>query len=213
MPMHPADRTAATSRGPTDARDRGESSSDRIVAEETVRGEHTKCIDDALLWSDSIADSFHQAVQWLDVCGRNGITLNPGKFIFSSPVVEFAGFTITMDSVLPSPKYSDAILNFPVPRNIHDIRSWFGLVNQVSYAFSMAERMLPFRALLKAGQQFRWNTELQEIFDMSRRSTSTRKSRTASGYLTRASRPASPPTGRKPESDSGYYRSTVIARR
>ena len=93
---------------------------------------HTKYIDDALLWSDSIADSFHQAVQWLDVCGRNGITLNPEKFVFSSPVVDFAGFTITMDSVLPSPKYSDAILNFPVPRNIHDIRSWFGLVNQVS---------------------------------------------------------------------------------
>ena len=128
----------------------------------------TKCIDDALLWSDSIADSFHQAVQWLDVCGRNGITLNPGKFVFSSPVVDFAGFTITMDSVLPSPKYSDAILNFPVPSNIHDIRSWFGLVNQVSYAFSMAERMLPFRALLKAGQQFRWDTELQEIFDESK---------------------------------------------
>ena len=131
-------------------------------------GNHTKCIDDAFLWSDSIADSFHQAVQWLDVCGRNGITLNPEKFVFSSPVVDFAGFTITMDSVLPSPKYSDAILNFPVPHNIHDIRSWFGLVNQVSYAFSMAERMLPFRALLKAGQQFRWDTELQELFDKSK---------------------------------------------
>ena len=102
------------------------------------------------------------------MCGRNGITLNPEKFVFSSPVVDFAGFTITMDSVLPCPKYSDAILNFPVPRNIHDIRSWFGLVNQVSYAFSMAERMLPFRALLKAGQQFRWDTELQESFDESK---------------------------------------------
>ena len=73
-----------------------------------------------------------------------------------------------MNSVLPSPKYSDAILNFPVPRNIHDIRSWFGLVNQVSYAFSMAERMLPFRTLLKTGQQFRWDTELQDIFDESK---------------------------------------------
>ena len=73
--------------------------------DEIVSGidDHTKCIDDTLLWSDSIADSFHQAVQWLDVCGRNGITLNPEKFVFSSPVMDFAGFTITMDSVLPSP--------------------------------------------------------------------------------------------------------------
>ena len=28
--------------------------------------------------------------------------------------------------------------------------------------------MLPFRALLKAGQQFRWDTELQELFDESK---------------------------------------------
>ena len=131
-------------------------------------GNYTKCIDDALLWADSITDSFHQAVQWLDVCGRNGITLNPEKFIFSNSTVDFAGFTITMDSVLPSPKYSDAILNFPIPRNIHDIRSWFGLVNQVSYAFSMAKRMLPFRSLLKKDQKFQWDTELQEIFDESK---------------------------------------------
>ena len=150
--------------------------------------------------------------QWLDVCGWNGITLNPEKFVFSSPVVDFAGFTITMDSILPSPKYSDAIQNFPVPRNIHNIRSWFGLANQVSYAFSMAERMLLFRSLLKAGQQFRWDTELQEIFDESKEHI-VQKSRPASGYSTRASRPASPLTGRKPESASGYCRSTVVAHR
>ena len=117
---------------------------------------------------DEIVSGIDDHTKRIDVCGWNGITLNPEKFVFSSTVVDFAGFTITMDSVLPSPKYSDAIHNFPVLRNIHDIRSWFGLVNQVSYVLSMAKRMLPFRALLKAGQQFRWDTKLQEIFDESK---------------------------------------------
>ena len=168
---------------------------------------HTKCIDDTLLWSDSIANSFHQAVQWLDVCGRNGITLNPEKFVFSSPVVDFARFTITM--VLPSPKYSDAIQNFPIPHNIHNIQSWFGLVDQVSYAFSMAERMLLFRALLKAGQQFHWGTELQEIFDKLKEHI-VQEIETGVRIFDK-----SKPTciDRKPESASGYCRSTVVAHR
>ena len=42
---------------------------------------------------------FFQAIQWLDVCGRHGITLNPEKFVFAEKAVEFAGFEITTDSV------------------------------------------------------------------------------------------------------------------
>ena len=129
----------------------------------------TKCVDDALLWSDSIEESFWQAVEYLDVCGKNGITFNVSKFVFAADSVEFARFDITLDSVRPCRKYLQAILDFQTPRNITDIRSWFGHVNQVSYAFSMANRMLPFRRLLKPGTPFTWNTELQSIFEESKR--------------------------------------------
>ena len=42
-----------------------------------------------------------------------------------------------------------AISEFPTRKNLTDVRSWFGLVNQVAYAFSMTDKMLPFRELLK----------------------------------------------------------------
>ena len=48
------------------------------------------------------------------------------------------------------------------------IRSWFGLVNQVSYAFSMTEVMRPFRAFLKPTTEFIWTDELQEAFEKSK---------------------------------------------
>ena len=96
----------------------------------------TKCIDDTLLWSDTIHDCFFQATQWLDICGRNGITLNPEKFTFAQDVVEFAGFEITHDNVRPCKRFLRAITEFPTTKNITDVRSWFGLLNQVSYAFS-----------------------------------------------------------------------------
>lgn len=54
---------------------------------------------------------------------------------------------------------------FPTPRDITDIRSCFGLVNQVAYAFASAEKMLPFRSLLKPGTTFRWTEELNTLFE------------------------------------------------
>ena len=60
----------------------------------------TKCVDDTLLWSDTIEESFFQASNWLDTCGRHGITLNPEKFRFAKDEVEFAGFEITNDTIL-----------------------------------------------------------------------------------------------------------------
>ena len=128
----------------------------------------TKCVDDALLWGDNIEESFFQACHWLETCGNNGITLNPDKFVFAQDCIEFAGFEITPNSVRPCQKYLKAIVDFPTPKNITDVRSWFGLINQVSYAFSMTDRMLPFRELLKPGTPFRWDHLLEEAFQESK---------------------------------------------
>ena len=128
----------------------------------------TKCVDDVLLWSDTLADSFFQAVQYLDVCGRNGITLNPDKFVLGADTVAFAGFGITLTNVRPCSRQLQAIIDFPTPTNITDVRSWFGLVNQVSYAFSMSDKMLPFRQLLQPKTPFKWDEQLQLAFEESK---------------------------------------------
>ena len=62
----------------------------------------TKCIDGTLLWSQNIEDSFKQTCEYLDICGRNSIVLNPDKFQFAKDEVEFAGFCISSIEVKPS---------------------------------------------------------------------------------------------------------------
>jgi hypothetical protein len=128
----------------------------------------TKCVDDTLLWATDIEGAFHQAVEWLHVCATNGITLNPHKFRFAEDTVEFAGFTITPTEVRPSDKFLASIRDFPTPKGITDIRAWFGLVNQVSYSFSMTTAMLPFRSLLKPSTPFQWTPELAEALKASK---------------------------------------------
>ncbi len=129
----------------------------------------TKCIDDTLLWSQTVEEAYRQATEWLDTCGNNGVTLNPAKFRFARDEVEFAGFDITPTTVKSCQKYVRAISDFPTPKNLTDVRSWFGLVNQVSYAFSMTAAMAPFRELLKPTQKFEWTASHDAAFRESKR--------------------------------------------
>ena len=72
-------------------------------------------------------------------------------------------------TVCPCRRYLRAITEFPTPTNITDIRSWFGLLNQVEYAFSMVERrLLLFRVLLKPATLFYWNNSLDQLFEESK---------------------------------------------
>ena len=103
-----------------------------------------------------------------EILGKNGIIANSEKFEFAEDIVEFAGFEITSDSVQPCAKYLRAIREFPPPKNITDVRAWFGVINQVSYAFSMTDYMYPFRELLKPSTPFVWNDDLNEIFEKSK---------------------------------------------
>ena len=75
---------------------------------------------------------------------------------------------MTDEDVKPLPKYLDAIRNFPRPTNISDIRSWFGLVNQVSSYNKLTEMMEPFRKLLSPKVKFRWDDEMDRVFETSK---------------------------------------------
>ena len=107
-------------------------------------------------------------MEYIDLCGRSGIVLNPEKFQFSQPAVNFAGFKITTDSVEPLPKYLDAIAGFPTPKSTTDIRSWFGLINQVSHYGQLRDMMAPFRKFLSPKEKFVWTEELDSAFENSK---------------------------------------------
>jgi transposase InsO family protein len=134
---------------------------DEIVKDVT---NYKKCIDDTCLWDESLEGVFYRTCRYLTLCSRAGIIFNRKKFQFGSETVDFLGFTITRDSVKPSADYIQAIRDFPRPTDITGARSWFGLINQVSYAFAMTDSMLPFRELLKPSTQFLWTPEMEQAF-------------------------------------------------
>ena len=98
-----------------------------------------KCIDDSLLHDPSIEQAFWHVIDFLILCNKNGITFNGEKFIFGAEELDFAGFTVTMDGVKPTKQMIASLEGFPVPKNRTDLKSFFGLVQFVSYVFSQSK--------------------------------------------------------------------------
>ena len=80
----------------------------------------------------------------------------------------FVGFQITETGIKPTKTFVDNILQFPAPKNITDMRSWFGAVGQINYAFASAPEMGPFRYLLSTKVTFQWSPDLEEAFQKSK---------------------------------------------
>ena len=123
-----------------------------------------RCVDDCVFYDNTLEGHWWRTIDFLSLVGSSGIIINPSKFQFSQRVVDFAGFRISEQNIEPLPKYLDAIRSFPTPKGITDIRSWFGLINQVSNYAQLREVMLPFRKFLSPKNKFYWDDELDKLF-------------------------------------------------
>ena len=130
--------------------------------------DYEKIVDDVITWSPDIETAFFRVCNILSHCAKSGMVFSAPKFVFGAKEVEYAGFLVGVDSIQPTPKYVQSILDFPTPKNISDIRSWFGLINQVAYAFAKGTIMAPFRELLKPAIKFEWTPELNKAFESSK---------------------------------------------
>ena len=137
-----------------------------ILAADVTR--KTKCVDDTVQWDDDLETHWWRVIDFLELCGRNGIILNFDKFQFAQREIIFAGFRVTETEVKPLDKYLRAISEFPTPKRTTDIRSWFGLVHQVSHYNKLTEMIKPFKPFLSPKMKFAWNEDLDHAFESSK---------------------------------------------
>ena len=127
-----------------------------------------KIVDDTLLHSNDIEQSFWDTWDYLTLCAENGVTINEDKIQFCLDEVEFARLTINNDGITPAKAILAAISDFPVPADLTSARSWFGLVNQVSWAYSISPIMELFCDLIKPNRTFFWDETLTKHFETSK---------------------------------------------
>ena len=124
-----------------------------------------RIVDDMCIYDTTIEQAFWHAWDLLTTCANHGIVINESKFQFCAQSVNFAGLTITVDGVKPSEKILQAIKDFPPPSDISKARAFFGLLNQVQWAYANSDKMAPFRELVKPNSIFQWTPELKQLFE------------------------------------------------
>ena len=127
-----------------------------------------RCVDDTIHYDSDLEQHWWRTIDLLTRVGRAGIVLNPDKFQFAEKSVDFAGFRVSDTTIEPLPKYLDAIRDFPSPSSTTDIRSWFGLVNQVANYAQLRDIMAPFKPFLSPRYKFSWSPDLEEAFQKSK---------------------------------------------
>ncbi len=127
-----------------------------------------RCVDDTIHYDEDLETHWWRAIDFLSITGSSGIVLNPDKFQFAQRDVDFAGFHISENSIEPLPRYIDAIRSFPTPTSTTDIKSWFGLVNQVSNYAQLRDVMAIFRPFLSPKYKFFWTPILDQAFNDSK---------------------------------------------
>ena len=123
-----------------------------------------KLVDDILIFAADKETLYARLASVLQRCQSNGITLSRAKAKVAREV-KFAGFLILQDGIKPDPGKQAAIAKFPEPKNISELRGFFGLANQLGqFIPDLAHATEPLRQLLRKDVLYQWMPEHTESF-------------------------------------------------
>ena len=107
-----------------------------------------------MFWARDLEEHILQICCYLTLTANHGVILNPYEIQFYRGELEYVGLFMIETGVKPSDEMLKSIRNFPRPTNLSGIQSWFGLVEQLAFAFSKADIMGPFHHLLSVKTEF-----------------------------------------------------------
>ena len=136
-----------------------------------------RVVEDSLILGSTGSQLAERAEAFVKQCSENNITLNLRKVQWDCPEVLFGGFIVDSEGYRIDPSLSDALRNFSQPKNVTDVRAFFGLANQTcNFSDEISEMLLQLKPLLKKGIVFQWLPEHEEAFDKAKEHLSSSKS-------------------------------------
>jgi hypothetical protein len=86
-------------------------------------------IDDVIVYGNTIEEHARRLRHVLERFDRVNLQLQPGKFVFAKPQIDYVGYIFSMEGFRASPEKTKVVRNSPVPRNVKDVRSFLGLAS------------------------------------------------------------------------------------
>ncbi|KAJ9532359.1 hypothetical protein QJQ45_010456 [Haematococcus lacustris] len=123
-------------------------------------------LDDILIYSRSEAEHLEHLRTVLGLLRQHQLYANLSKCAFFLPSMDFLGHIISAAGIHPDPAKIRAMVEWPVPRNLNDLRSFLGSANYYRRLIHHhAHLILPLTNLLKAETPWSWGPEQQEAFE------------------------------------------------
>jgi hypothetical protein len=114
-------------------------------------------IDDILIFSKTEAE--HQAHVRLvyEVLQREKFYVCKAKSSFAQKEIKYLGHIVNEQGIRPDPKKVEAVQTWPVPKNVHDVKSFLGLVNYFQkFIEHYSEIAVPLTNLTKKSHPWVW---------------------------------------------------------
>ena len=123
-------------------------------------------LDDLIIASRTVEEHKRKLSLVLERLRSAGLTINLKKCKFFQTEINFLGHLINSEGLQPINNKVDAILSFPEPRNVREVKSFLGLAGFYrSFMKNFSMIAAPLTSLLRKNAQFCWNTVTQEAFD------------------------------------------------
>ena len=124
-----------------------------------------RVVDDVVVYDATVEQHENHIRAFLQRCSERGISLNADKFRYAEEQLKFAGFILMNGEYRIDPALAEGIAKFPIPKNITELRSFMGLVNQLgSFTPDVATHTEPLRALLSKKNEFVWTADHDAAF-------------------------------------------------
>jgi hypothetical protein len=122
-------------------------------------------LDDIFVGGETTVQHDHGLARVWDRLKKVGFTPNMNKCKIRARSVRFLGHVIEDGKILPDPDKLKAIIDYPTPQNVTELRGFKGMVAFCAKFYPDLHVMLsPFRDLSKASTMFAWTTMHEEAF-------------------------------------------------
>ena len=122
-------------------------------------------LDDIICFSKTFEQHLQRLGAIFDRLVAANLLLSAPKCSLFQPEVRFLGHVVGRSGIATDPSKIDAVLNWPPPTNLQEVRSFIGLTGYYRrFIAGYADIARPLHMLTEKGQPFVWNAEQHRAF-------------------------------------------------
>ena len=125
----------------------------------------TGIADDMVIYGKTDLEHDKHLINFLNICRKNTLMLNPDKMQFRLPQVSFFGHQWSAKGLSPDPKKIAVVRRMDLPGDVETMRSFLGLVNYLNrFSPRLAELNEPLREVCRQDTEFQLTKSVRVAF-------------------------------------------------